>query len=123
MKPLTTANVDNLLDRIFDAEGGILRSIAMNGPTTCTVTLSVQDENRGNDWINIAFEVNGISDAHLIDDAKFGLVDMDDGISIIYEDKAVSFAFGDYGSIEASKGSIVYMIGASIKYEEQPFSE
>ena len=123
MKPLTTANVDDLLDRIFDAEGGILRAITMNGPTTCTVTLSVQDENRGNDWINIAFEMSGVTDARLIDDAKFGLVDMDDGVSILYEDKTVSFSFGDYGSVEASKASIVYLVGTSIKYEEQPFSE
>ncbi len=123
MKPLTTANVDDLLDRILDAEGGMLRSIQMSSPTTITVTLSVQDVNRGHDWINIAFEVNEVYDARLIDDEKFNLIDMDGGVSIIYENGDVSFSFGDYGSIASSKDSIVYILGKSIKYEEQPFSE
>ncbi len=123
MKPLTTANVDDLLDRIFDAEGGELRSIVMNNPASFTITLSVQDANRGNDWINIAFEVNSVFDAKLIDDNKFGFVDMDGGVSIVYEDDNVAFSFGDYGTIESAKDSIMYLIGKSVKYEERPFSD
>lgn len=123
MKPLTPANIDDLLDRIYDAEGGELRSIVMHNPTRFTVTLSVQDTNRGNDWINIAFEINGVSDAKLIDDDKLKFVDMDGGVSILYEGDEVGFAFGDYGYIDSAKDSIIYLIGKSIKYEELPFSE
>ncbi len=123
MKPLTAANASALLERIEYAKDGELRSIIMKDPTTFTVTFSVQDKNRGFDWINIAFEISDIHDARLIDDSKFNFIDMSDGVSILFEDGDCGFVFGNYRSLASANDSVMYLIGKSIKYEELPFSE
>ncbi len=111
------------MERIEDVKGGELRSIVMKDPTTFTLTFSVQDKNRGFDWLNIAFEISGIYDARLIDDKKLAFVDMSDGVSIVFEDSECGFLFGDYRSLDSAADSMMYILGDSIKYEELPFSE
>ena len=123
MKPLTTSTAPALLERIEYAKDGELRSIIMKDPTTFVVTFSVQDKNRGFDWINIAFEISGMHDARLIDDSKFNFVNMSDGVSVLFEGSDCGFIFGNYSSLASANDSVMYLIGKSIKYEELPFSE
>ncbi len=123
MRPLISSSASILLERIEHTKGGELRSIIMQDPTTFTLTFSVQDRNRGFDWINIAFEISGIYDARLIDDKKLAFVDMSDGVSILFEDSECGLLFGDYRSLDSAADSVIYMLGDSIKYEELPFSE
>lgn len=123
MRPLTASNTSTLIERIDHAKDGELRSIIMKDPTTFTVTFSVQDKNRGFDWINLALEVSSVHDARLIDDSKFNFVDMSDGVSILFEGDDCGLVFGSYNSLTSANDSVMYLIGKSIKYEELPFSE
>lgn len=122
MKPLLATKTNELLTRIDSAVGGELRSVVMNSPVSFTIELSVQDANRGNDWINIAFEVDGVSNARLIDDEKLSFVDMGDGISLIFENGSCAIAVGKYHSLEAMESAVLYLKGSSIKYEERLFN-
>jgi len=122
MKPLLSNKIKELLTRIDNAKESELHSLTMNSPANFTLELSVQDKNRGNDWIDIAFEIDGINDARLIEDSKLPLVDMSEGISIIIEAGKCGIAVGGYGSLEALKDATLYLMGSSIKYEERPFS-
>lgn len=123
MRPLTASSTSSLMERIENVKDGELRSIVMKDPTTFTLTFSVQDKNRGFDWLNIAFEISGIYDARLIDDKKLAFVDMSDGVSIVFEDSECGLLFGYYRSLDSAADSVIYMLGDSIKYEELPFSE
>lgn len=122
MKPLLTNKTSELLTRIDNAIDGELYTVTMNSPLNFTIELSVQDKNRGYDWINIAFEVDGVSDAHLIEDDKLSLIDMSEGISIILEGGTCAVGVGTYNSIESIKSATLYLIGSTIKYEERPFN-
>lgn len=123
MKPLLSNKTAELLTRIDKAIDGELYAVTMNSPLNFTIELSVQDQNRGHDWINIAFEVDGISDARLIEDEKLSLVDMSEGISIVFEDTTCAVGVGNYNSVESIKSATLYLIGSSLKYEERPFAD
>ncbi|WP_345970165.1 hypothetical protein WCX72_12950 [Sulfurimonas sp. HSL1-6] len=123
MKPLSTASAaSQLLERIVNGEGAMLRSLALNGPTTATLTLSVQDKHRGYDWIDISFEMSGMNDARLVDDKQLDFIDTDEGITVVFEDGQWGLAVGRYAGLEALKSAPLYVIGASLKYAEAPFS-
>ncbi len=122
MKPLLANKTPELLTRIDNAIDGELYTVTMNSPLNFTIELSVQDKNRGYDWINIAFEVDGVSDAHLIEDDKLSLVDMSEGVSILFEGDTCAVGVGNYNSMEAIKSAGLYLIGTTLKYEERPFS-
>ena len=122
MQPLHSNKTKELLTRINNGIDGEIRSVVMNSPTNFTIELSVQDRNRGNDWINMAFEIDGVSDARLVEDNKLPFVDMSEGITIVFEDGTCALAIGKYSSIEALKDATLYLTGSSLKYEERPFS-
>ena len=122
MKPLLADKSTELLTRIDNAIDGELYAVTMNSPLNFTIELSVQDKNRGYDWINIAFEVDGVSDARLIEDEKLSLVDMSEGISIVFEDGTCAIGVGKYNSIDSIKSAPIYLMGSSLKYEERPFT-
>ena len=122
MKPLSQTKIKHFLERILTGEGAMIRSLALNGPTTLTLTLSVQDKQRGFDWINLSFELSGMREAHLVDDSKLDFLDTDEGITILFEEGMWGLGLGRYPSIEALKSSPLYAIGASLKYKETPFS-
>ena len=84
--------------------------------------MSVQDKNRGFDWLDIIFEVNGITNAQLLDDGKLAYVDMSEGISIIMDGECVGLGVGSYASIDALQSSPLFFIGSGIKYAETDFS-
>ena len=122
MNPLLPNKIPELLTRIDHAINGELISVVMNNPQNFTIELSVQDKNRGYDWINIAFEIDGIKDAKLLDENKLHLVDMSMGITILHDDATVGIAIGEYRNADTMKDSLLYLIGSSMKYEERAFS-
>jgi len=85
VKPLNSASAATLLKRIDHTLDCEIRSIAILSPADIAIRFSVQDRGREFDWIDLVFEVNGISDARLIDEEKLPHVDMSEGISIIIE--------------------------------------
>ena len=121
MTPLLKNKSPELLTRIDHATDGELISVVMNNPQNFTIELSVQDKNRGYDWINIAFEMGGVIDAKLVDESKLSHVDMSDGVSLVYEDGVALLAVGQYKTVESAKSSILFLEGTTIKYEERPF--
>jgi len=121
MKPLLPNKTPELLTRIDNAVDGELYAVTMNSPLNFTIELSVQDKNRGYDWINIAFEIDGVSDARLIEDEKLSLVDMSEGVSVVFENGTCAIAVGSYSSIASIQSATLYLLGKTIKYEERPF--
>lgn len=95
----------------------------MKDPLTCVLTFSVQDKNRGFDWINIVFEINGVHDARLLEDDKLAHIDMRDGVSILFEEGGCGLLFGEYNRLAAHDDAVVYILGTAMKYQELPFSE
>ncbi len=123
MKPLNPLSAKTLLERIDNAANAELRSVTVLGPVTMQLRMSVQDRNRGFDWIDLVFEVDGVADARLVDDAKLAYVDTDEGISLIFEGEHVGFGVGSYATVEAVRSAPLYMIGRSMKCAEAPFWE
>lgn len=123
MKPLSGASAAlTLSDRILHGEGAILRSISLGGPTSATLSLSVQDKQRGFDWIDVSFEMSGMSDAKLVDDNQLGFLDTEEGLTVLFEDGTWGLAVGRYESLQALRSAPLYLIGTSLKYAEAPFS-
>jgi hypothetical protein len=122
VKPLNKHSSKQLLERIDNAANGEIRSVTVLGPTTMQLRLSIQDAGRGHDWIDIIFEVDGISDARLLDDAKLPYVDMGEGISLLFEGEKVGVGIGSYDTIAALYDSTLYMVGSGVKYAEADFS-
>ncbi len=119
MQPIT--NIDSFLKRFNNFIDAEFRSIEVLSATTMRVVFATQDEARGFDWITVTLEFSEINDAKLLDDSKLSLVDMQDGISLITEDKTVGFALGKYNTITSIKDSICYITSNSIKYSEGSF--
>lgn len=123
VKPLPTAvAAAALLERILNGEGAMLRSLSVNSPTSAALTLSVQDRNRGFDWIDLTFEMSGMNDAHLVEDGKLDFLDMERGITVLFEEGLWGVGVGHYRSLRALRDAPLYLIGTTLKYEEAPFS-
>ncbi len=123
MKPLSKSSARELLERLDSAKDSELREIIIMSPTSFKIELSVQDANRGYDWINVAFYISDIIDAQLVDESKLAFLDMSSGISIIYEDSRVGLGNSQCESLSYLSESQLYFIGDSIKYEELLFRE
>jgi hypothetical protein len=84
------------------------------------MVFSVQDCARGYDWIDIRFVVSGVRDAKLVSDNILRSLDMSDGITIELSMNSCALAIGEYkGRVNEAA---LYIIGASVAYEELPFS-
>ena len=121
MKPLTQTNKKELMHRIEKGIGAELRSLSIIDPTTMQLRLSAQDKTRGFDWIDVIFEMSGVSDARLVEDSKLGFLDTEEGLTLAFEANEVILAVGDFGSFHSAHDAPLYLKGASLKYEEAPF--
>jgi hypothetical protein len=106
--------------RIDHAKCGEIRSIAPLSPTSISVRFSVQDIARGYDWIDITFVVSGVSDAKLASDNVLKSLDMSEGITVEISADTCALAIGNYNG--RANEAPLYIIGASMGYEELPFS-
>jgi len=120
IKPLNAQTLTSLLARLDNAKHGEIRSITPLSPTSIEIRFSVQDIARGYDWIDIAFRVEGVSDAKLASDNVLASLDMSEGITVEISANGCALGIGRYnGRVNEAP---LYIIGASLGYEELPFS-
>jgi len=120
VKPLSSSSLKNLCERIGFARQGEVRSITPLSPTSIEIRFSVQDIARGFDWIDIGFQIDGVSDAKLVSDNILKTLDMSEGITAEMDTKSCAIGIGSY--IGRVSEAPCYIIGTSIGYEELPFS-
>ncbi|MBU0720046.1 hypothetical protein KJ877_01750 [bacterium] len=121
MKPLLAKELDNFLERFDYFKDGEFRSIDINSATSILITLSAQDKARAFDWVSIDLEFSGVSDARLLDNSKLSHVDMNEGISILFQDKNFYFGIGECSSLNSIKSSTCQITSSSLKYKEGLF--
>ena len=108
------------MERIESAREGEIRSITPLSATSMQIRFSVQDKARGYDWIDVMFQLDGVSDAKLVSDAVLRSLDMSEGITVELTSAAAALAIGEYpGRVHEAS---LYIIGKTIAYEELPFS-
>ncbi|MDP3466137.1 MAG: hypothetical protein Q8R86_10260 [Sulfuricurvum sp.] len=120
VKPLSVQTLTALLARLDNAKHGEIRSITPLSPISISIRFSVQDIARGYDWIDIAFRVEGVRDAKLASDNVLKSLDMSEGITVEITANACALALGNYNG--RANEAPLYIIGASMGYEELPFS-
>lgn len=120
MKPLLAKNLAAFMQRFNNFKDGEFRSLEVISPATMKITLAGQDEARAFDWISLELELNGVNDARLLESSKLHLVDMSEGINLIY-DKNFAFGVGEYDSLSSIANSTCYIICTDIKYQEGNF--
>lgn len=122
MKPLHGSEISSFLSRFENFEQSEIRAITLKTPTVIELQFSVQDNGRGFDWIDIAIECANVIDAKLIENTKLAYLDMNEGISIIFEEYKFALCYGKYSSMKNTKDSSFYIVCESLKYKELPFS-
>jgi len=120
VKPLNAQALTALLVRIDHAKHGEIRSINPLSPTSIEIRFSVQDIARGYDWIDIAFRMEGVTDAKLVSDNILKSLDMSEGITLEVSTNSCALALGSYSG--RANEAPLYIIGRSMGYEELPFS-
>jgi hypothetical protein len=121
MKPLLAKDLTNFTKRFSNFINCEIRTIEIITSTTIILSLATQDESREFDWISLNLEFYSVSDAKLIDESKFHLLDTSEGISLIYDKDSFAFAIGNYKNISGIKNAVIYVIASNIKYEENKF--
>ncbi|MBD3799308.1 hypothetical protein [Sulfuricurvum sp.] len=119
IKPLSSSTLKGLLERIDSASGGEIRSLNPLSPTSIEIRFSVQDVARGYDWIDVAFRIDGVQDAKLVSDNVLRSLDMSEGITVELTSNGAALAIGSYSG--RCDEAPLYILGASIGYEELPF--
>ncbi len=121
MKPIASKDIQTFLKRFDNFKDGEFRAIEVISPTNISITFAGQDSARGFDWISMKFEFNSVSEAKLLESKKLSLVDISDGINIIFEDDNFTFCVGNYESTSNAKNSICYIKSSTLKYQEGLF--
>jgi len=118
MKPLAYASLEDFLYRFEHFQNSELTAIDVITPTSIKIALSVQDRQRAFDWIGMNFLFEEVVEANLIDEKTLRLVDMDEGMSIIFENGLFYFMLGSYKTANGTKDALCYIIAKSLKYQE-----
>ena len=111
MRPLLAKELDSFLKRFGNFIDGELREVKLVSPTVINITIAGQDSARGFDWITVAMEFSGVSDATLVDNSQLSHVDMSDGVFIEYDNKFIL----------SVKNATFQIVSESIKYQEGQF--
>ena len=112
MRPLLVKEIDTFLNRFGNFIDGELRELKIISPTVINLTIAGQDEARGFDWITVAFEFAGVSDASLVDSQQLSHVDMSGGATIKYKDNKFTISVNN---------ATFKIVSENIKYQEGQF--
>lgn len=118
MKHLNKNDLNSFMERFERLSGGEIVSLEIINPTTFKITLTVQDKNRGYDWVNMNFECSEVSDAKLLDDKALKAVDMEEGACVNFTDEGIQLGFGS----EEYLSSPLHLQMKTLKYEESDFA-
>ena len=121
MRPLLAKEVPQFIQRFDSFKEGEFRSLEVTSSTSMKLIFAVQDSAKEFDWITLELEFQGVSDAKLLDSNKLHLVDMSDGVSILYTNSSYNFGIGYYKNEQNIKDAISYIVCSSLKYEENSF--
>ncbi len=121
MKPLLSKDLPAFLNRFDYFKNSEINEIEIVSPTKIKFIFRVQDRAREFNWINLKFEFNNIIDAKLPNISKLSLINMNNGISIIFKNNTFAFALDDYNDFKNIKNSISYVICSNLKYQEDMF--
>jgi len=121
VKPLLANKFTEFLERFDNFKDTEFRSVEVNSATSMQVTFAAQDRARAFDWITITLELNGVSDAKLLDHNRLSLVDISDGISLIANENSIGFAIGEYKNLSSITNATCYIVGNDLKYREGQF--
>jgi len=121
MKPLNPSELSSFLERFDTFKDSEIRSLELLSASQMQITLTAQDSARAHDWITITFEFSGIEDAKLLPDNQLNYVDMNDGISLLYEENKFAFAIGECYNISNVKNAPLYIVASDLKYQEGQF--
>ena len=120
-QPLPKNSIVSFLKRFDSFRDSELRQIEIISPSSLKITLAAQDSARGFDWITVTFEFNGVIDAKIIEESKLSHVDLDGGITLLYQDDMYAFMIGAYNKLSDTQSSICYIKSSSLKYQEGSF--
>ena len=109
------------LERFNHFKDADFRSLEIISPLNIKLTFAVQDAARAHDWITLTLDFNSISDARLLENNRFELVDMSDGVTLIKDANSFAFGLGECYNISTIKTAPLYFIASSLKYEEGLF--
>ena len=124
MKPLVTQkSVKMLLERFERGIDAQNIRITVKSATKIEVQLSLQDTHREYNWIDVVFEIDGVSDARLLEENQLAHIDMSEGFSLIVTSCVTGFCIGNYTNSSNFRDSCLFIVGESLKYNELPFSE
>ncbi len=122
VKPLHVRELSSLLSRFENFTASEIKEITLKSPTVIEIRLSVQDSALEFDWIDLNFELSSVNDARILENSKLAYLDMNEGLSILFEENLFAFCYGSYSSLATAKDSSFYIIAQSLKFEELPFS-
>ena len=118
MKPLSYTMLEDFLYRFENFVNSELNEIDIITPTSIKLMISTQDRQRSFDWIGLDFLFEEVVEANLVENDKLKYIDMDDGLSIIYENGLFYFMIGDYKTVNGTKDALCYIVSKSLKYRE-----
>lgn len=121
MKPLLAKDIDSFIQRFNNFKDGDIRSIEIISPSQMRITLAGQDNARSFDWVSLALEFSGVSDAKLIENSKLSFIDMSEGITLLSTHGSIAFSIGEYSQFPMLKNSLLYIVCTSLKYKEGAF--
>ena len=121
MKPLTLKELPAFVERFCSFKDAEFRSLEIISPLQIKITLAVQDSARAYDWITVALEFNGVSDARLLENSRLSFIDMSDGANIIKDENSFAFGIGECYNISNIKSSSCFIVANTLKYEEGLF--
>jgi len=121
MRPLLKKDLPAFVERFSNFTDAEPRALEILSASQIKLTLAVQDKARAYDWITLELLFDGVSDARLPQNNQLSLIDRSEGANIIIEEENFAFGFGACYNISSIQNSVMYIIGAELKYEEKQF--
>ncbi len=118
MKPLLSGQIPSFLDRFSNFEGAVIQDISIISPTQISCIFELQDKQRQFDWIKLTIDFFGIKNARLLQTQHYDHVEIDEGISLIYDSTLFGFCIGQYKTIKALEDASCFIIADTVKYKE-----